>query len=118
MNDQWSGNTLLSAVRAKFADPSRESTQRAMRWVIKPSGDRRGDRSDRPGVAISAPGPRTPGPPGRRSPRWRSGTPRRLLRAGAAAATGWPGRTPAWRGASRRTWTGDTGRAADPIRPG
>ena len=31
MNDQWSGNTLLSAVRAKRAAPSRSSNQRASR---------------------------------------------------------------------------------------
>ncbi len=31
MNDQWSGNTLLSAVRAKRAAPSRLSSQVASR---------------------------------------------------------------------------------------
>src|SRR5262245_35159505 len=33
MNDQWSGKTLLSAVRAKLAPPMRSSTQRARRRI-------------------------------------------------------------------------------------
>src|SRR3954452_3185107 len=33
MNDQWSGKTLLSAVRTKSAAPSRRSNQRANRFV-------------------------------------------------------------------------------------
>src|SRR4051794_2185790 len=33
MNDQWSGKTLLSAVRTKSAAPSRRSNHRASRFV-------------------------------------------------------------------------------------
>ena len=58
MNDQWSGNTLLSAVRANSAAPSRSSTQRAIRRV---SGGRLGS---------PVRGPRSRGRPGsEKSPR-------------------------------------------------
>jgi hypothetical protein len=85
MKDQLSGNTLLRAVRASFAAPSRESIQRAIRCVYSRSGPRRfrgaGAWSLTGGACslirgacsliFSAPGPRTRGRPGRRSRRWR-----------------------------------------------